>query len=345
MKTKSLLILRLPDLAPMGAPLTASAGVADLHFNRDGHVLLSGDTRGIVTAWNAQQMRSIDAGVRLSGGIRLCRIIEEQQYTLAISERGELRLWRMDGQTLGTHQSQHLINLCAISQDGTLVIDSSAKESALEVWEVHARMIQPMVWKDAVPEAPANLIASATKPDGPDLVLRGKARTFTSDLDRRVRVTDTTSGQQIFGDLYHDTAVRHLMLTPDERTLITITTEGTHRSWDAITGQPLMPSFKHNERATQVRPSADGKTYLYRRESGAWMQLPVPPRIREAPAWFIDFAEARASKRLRADGASIPIRRERQRQIIDALPESVDLLTKLARWLMKRADEREAWPQ
>ncbi len=340
-----ILILRLPDLAPMGAPLTASAAVADLHFNRDGQVLLSGDTRGIVTAWNAQQMRPIDAGVRLSGGIRLCRIIEEQQHTLAISERGDLRLWRMDGQTLGTHQSQRLISLCAISQDGTLVIDSSAKESALEVWEVHSRMIQPMVWKDTVPEAPAHLIASATKPDGPELVLRGKARTFTSYLDRRVRVTETTSGLQICGDLYHDKAVRHLMLTPDERTLITITTEGTHRTWDVLTGLPLMPSFKHNERATRVQPSADGQTCLYRRENGAWMQLPVPQRIREATPWFIDFAEARAGKHLRADGASIPIRRERQRELVDALPESDDPLTKLARWLMKRADEREAWPQ
>lgn len=340
-----ILILRLPDLAPMGPPLTASAGVADLHFNHDGHVLLSGDTRGIVTAWNAQQMRPVDAGVRLSGAIRLCRTIGEQHHSLAISERGELRLWRMDGQTLGTHQSQRLINLCAVSQDGTLVMDAATKDGSLEVWEVHARMIQPQSWKDAVPEAAANLIASAIKPDGPDLVLRGKQRTFTSDLDRRVRVTDSTSDQQICGDLYHDTPVRHLMLTPDESTLITLTAEGTHRAWDAITGQPLMPSFKHNERATRVQPAADGKSYLYRRESGSWMQLPVPPRIQEAPSWFIDFAEARASKRLRADGAATAIPRERQREIVDALPESDDPLSTLASWLMKRADEREAWPQ
>jgi hypothetical protein len=71
----------------------------------------------------------------------------------------------------------------------------------------------------------------------------------------------------------------------------------------------------------------------------------VPPRIQEAPSWFIDFAEARASKRLRADGASTAIPRERQREIVEALPESDDPLSTLASWLVKRADEREAWPQ
>lgn len=115
---------------------------------------------------------------------------------------------------------------------------------------------------------------------------------------------------------------------------------------DAITGDPLMPPFKRNQRATRVLPMADGQNYLYRREGGAWMELPVPTRITETPAWFIDFAESRTSKQLRPDGTSKSVSRERQREIVAALPESdTSHLSKLVRWLLKRADERSAWPE
>jgi len=333
-------------LAPLGPPLVSSAPISDLHFNRDGHVLLSGDTRGIVTAWNTSEMRPINAGTRLDGAVRLCRVVGDQPLTLGISDRGELRLWQPDGQTTGAHQSQRLVTLCASSQDGTLTIDAQTKGSSLEVWELHARMMQPRVWTQPVPEMPAGLTASADRPSGPGLVLRGERRTFASDLDRRVRVTDTANERHVCGDLYHDTPVRHLMLTPDGLTLITITAEGTHRAWDALTGDPLMPPFKRNERATRVQPMADGQSYLYRREGGTWMELPVPARISETPAWFIDFAEARTSKQLRADGTSQSVSRERQREIVAALPESdTSHLSKLAHWLLQRAEERSAWPE
>lgn len=342
-----ILVMSLPALSPLGAPLVSTAPVTALDFNADGEVLVTGDARGVVMAWSAREMRPLDAGVRLNGGIRLCRVVNDPPLTLAISERGELRLWQPDGQTVGAHQNQHLVSLCAASQDGSLTVDIEAREGEVEIWELYDRLIQPSVWpQKTVPEAPAGLSASAGRPGGPDLELRGVQRTYASDLDRRVRITDTASGRQVCGDLYHDAPVRHLALTPDGRCLITITTEGTHRVWDALTGEPLMPPFKRSERATRVQSLADGRGYLYRRENGAWMQLPVPARPDEGPAWFIDFAEARAGRRLRADGTSEVIPRERQREIVDSL-NTADQgpLAQLARWLMKRADVREPWPK
>ncbi len=68
-------------------------------------------------------------------------------------------------------------------------------------------------------------------------------------------------------------------------------------------------------------------------------------RLDSLPGWFLDFAEARATKRLRADGSSETVPRERQRQIVDALPDSPDPATTLARWLLQKSDERAPWPQ
>ncbi|MEQ1751989.1 MAG: hypothetical protein ABL974_21385 [Prosthecobacter sp.] len=55
-------------------------------------------------------------------------------------------------------------------------------------------------------------------------------------------------------------------------------------------------------------------------------------RLASLPEWFLDFAEARASKRLRADGSSETVPHERQ--IVDSLPDSSDPAATLARWLL-----------
>jgi hypothetical protein len=68
-------------------------------------------------------------------------------------------------------------------------------------------------------------------------------------------------------------------------------------------------------------------------------------RLESLPGWFLDFAEARATKRLRADGSSENVPRERQRQIVDALSDSTDPAATLARWLLQKSDERPTWPQ
>lgn len=347
LKNGRVLILSVAGhLALLGTPLLSTAPVTDVSFSADGQVLLTGDSSGVVMAWDPGEMRPLNAGVKLNGSIRLCRAIGDQPLTLAISERGELRLWHPDGQLIQARQSQNLVSLGAASQDGSLTIDVQGGDSALEVWELQARMLQPRAWNDPVPEVPGRLAVSAESSEGAEFTLKSAQRQFTGDFDRRVRVTEAGSGRQVGADLDHDAPVQHLALTPDGSMRITLTTDGTHRVWDALTGDPLMPPFRCGERATRVQPMPDGRSYLYRRDKGGWMQLPLPARISEAPAWFIDFAEARAARRLRPDGTTITIPRERQREIVVALPEADQSpLAKLARWLMKKPLERGDWPE
>ncbi len=337
-------MMNLPDLVNVGEPLPHGGSITQLSFNRDGQMLISGDTLGLVNFWHARETRPIGDNVQLSGPVRLCRALENQRQAFAVSERGELRLWRTDGTTVSLHQAQRQVGATALSQDGTLIATASAKEADLEVWEIQSPMIEPHP-RVAPETATAGQVISSTRPKDPALQLRGDTRLFSTELERRVKVINPATGQQVCGDLYHDTPVRHLALSPDQQTLLTITTGGAHRAWNAITGDPLMPHLKRGERATQLRLQPDGRSYLYQRESGDWFELPLPVRLESLPEWFLDFAEARASKRLRADGSSETVPRERQRQIVDALPESTDYATTLARWLLQKSDERAPWPQ
>lgn len=344
LKNGLVLMMRLPDLTKVGEPLPHGGGITCLNFNRDGRMLVSGDAHGLVNFWRAEETRPIGENVLMNGPVRLCRLLENERQAFAVSERGDLRLWQTDGTTVSVHQAQRQIGATALSQDGTLVALASIREPTLEVWEIQSRMVQPRPWSG--PETPTvGQVASAMRPEDPALQLRGNTRIFTTDLDRRVKVTEPATGQQVCGDLYHDTPLRHLALSSDQRTLLTITADGTHRAWDAATGVPLMPSFKRGERATHLRLQPDGRSYLYQRESGDWFELPLPVRLESLPGWFLDFAEARATKRLRADGSSETVPRERQRQIVDALPDSPDPATTLARWLLQKSDERASWPQ
>jgi hypothetical protein len=165
-----------------------------------------------------------------------------------------------------------------------------------------------------------------------------------AELGHRLDVTDATSGRPVCAPLFHEHTVRHAALTPDERTLLTITVDGTHRAWDAQTGEPLMAPHKCGERATAVRLREDDRGYFFQRENGEWLELPLPTRPGTLPDWFLDFAEARATKRLLPDGSTEAVRHQAQQEIVNRLPDSADPATTLARWLMTAPKERASWP-
>lgn len=302
-------------LAPLGAPLISTAPVTDLCFQADGEVLYSGDSQGVVMSWSTREMRPLSAGVRLDGSIRLCRVLgRNQPRVLAISGQGEQRLWQPGGRVLSRHQGRHPVDLCAASSDGSLTMDVPIEGTAAEVWELHGRMIRPREWTQPVPPPPPGAAMSGELPDG--------------------------------AEFHPDDPLSQQALTPDGRQIITITSAGTHRVWDARTGDPLTPPFRCQERATKLQALADGSGYLYCREDGVWMQLPLPAAVSDVPEWFMDFAEARAGMQFRADGSSTSVKQERQQEIIQSLPASESgPLVKLARWLMKPAAERVEWPE
>ncbi|MDZ4401468.1 WD40 repeat domain-containing serine/threonine protein kinase [Prosthecobacter sp.] len=335
---------RLPDLNPVGTPLALMGPASALNFNDAGNALAVGDTLGGVNVWRVPETRPIGAGIRLKGPVRLCRALSVRGHVLVIGGRGEIRLWHPGADTSISHHSRLLLSTTAASRDGSLVIMAEEKTPVFEVWEMQFRMIDPRPC--ATPPQSAGLVASLAQPGGPPLLLllRGKERHFRAELGHRLDVTDAASSRPVCAPLFHEHTVRHAALTPDERTLLTITVDGTHRAWDAQTGEPLMAPHKCGERATTVRMHADGSRYAFQRENGEWFELPLPTRPGVLPDWFLDFAEARATKRLLPDGSTEVVRHQAQQEIVSRLPPSNDPATTLARWLMTAPKERAPWP-
>ncbi len=336
---------RLPDLNPIGTPLALMGSASALNFNDAGNALAVGDTLGGVNVWRVPETRPIGAGIRLKGPVRLCRPLSARGHVLVIGGRGEIRLWHPGADTSISNHSRLLLGTAAASRDGSLVIMAQEKTPVFEVWEMQYRMVDPRPCPAPPPQS-AGLVASLAQPGGAPLLLllRGKERHFRAELGHRLDVTDATSGRPVCAPLFHEHTVRHAALTPDERTLLTITVDGTHRAWDAHTGEPLMAPHKCGERATAVRMHADGRSYAFQRENGEWLEFPLSTRPGVLPAWFLDFAESRATKRLLPDGSTEVVRHQAQQEIVSRLPESADPATTLARWLMTAPKERAPWP-
>jgi len=337
---------RLPDLNPVGTPLALMGPTSALSFNDTGNALAVGDSQGGVNVWRTPETRPIGAGIRLKGPVRLCRPLDVRGHLLVIGGRGEIRLWHPGADTSISHHSRLQLSTTAACRDGSLVIMAQEKTPVFEVWEMQFRMIDPRPCTTPPPQS-AGSVASLDQPGSSSmlLLLRGRERHFRAELGHRLDVTDAASGRPVCAPLFHEHTIRHAALTPDERTLLTITVDGTHRAWDAQTGEPLMAPRKCGERATAVRMQPDGRSYVYQRENGEWLKLPLPARPGVLPAWFLDFAEARATKRLLPDGSTEGVRHQSQQEIIALLPESDDPITTLARWLMTAPGKRAPWPQ
>ena len=62
--------------------------------------------------------------------------------------------------------------------------------------------------------------------------------------------------------LTHQGAVNTVAYSPDGKTVLTASVDGTARVWDAATGQPIGPPLTHQDGVYAVAYSPDGKTVL-----------------------------------------------------------------------------------
>ncbi len=334
-------IVDVPTLRLHGTPLLHSGPVTAASFSGDGRILLTGDDRGHVWTWQLPNARPLAATITLDGPVMLCRPLSQRGHALAVSQRGELRLWEALSRYYSTHRGKPA-RLAATAHDGTLTTLAYAETPEIIVWETSSRTLEPRFLSLGPPDvktcsSPSFHASSAMPVSGIFSLDHGTKRIATNG-DRRVRITKAGEDILLVPELIHEEAVTHLLLSPDARTLITITLEGVHHAWDTATGDALMPPWKHGEKARAVRMSADGRVYHYERPSGGWFTLPLPRRDVSAAEWFLDFAEKTGGRRLQADGTSPLIRR-------DFFPiTGEDPSARLARWLLTPSHQRSLWP-
>jgi WD40 repeat protein len=92
--------------------------------------------------------------------------------------------------------------------------------------------------------------ALAYSPDGAHLATGGQ--------DKRVRVWDTTTYENVLSINAHDADVDSLAFSPDGKRLATSSDDGTAKIWDAATGQLLLTLQGHDDWVTTVAFHPDG---------------------------------------------------------------------------------------
>lgn len=186
------------------------------------------------------EARITSVGTLLRGPVHSVRPLAARGLVLIIGTQGEIRLWHPTAGTGGGIKAISRSVMRHPGRDGTLVVMAQAKGPTLEVWGQHSGVIVPQPCVKP-PEKSAGLVASLSTPSGAPLTLIARDRTYRSDSTNRLEIKDAATGHLVCAPLFHDNLVCHAALTPDQTMLLTITVEGTHRVWDAHSGEPLQP--------------------------------------------------------------------------------------------------------
>lgn len=105
--------------------------------------------------------------------------------------------------------------------------------------------------------------------------------------EREARLWDLASGEPVGPALRHQGTLSAVDFSPDGRTVVTGSFDGTARLWDGVTGKPIGPARRHKSRVYEAKFSADGKTIVT--TDGHGMQVrrwPVPVPL-DLPAELI----------------------------------------------------------
>ena len=101
-----------------------------------------------------------------------------------------------------------------------------------------------------------------------------------------------------------------MAFSPDGKTVLTGSWDGTARLWDAATAQPLGPPMRHQGEVLAVAFSPDGKTVLTgsvgRRRCGSGRRRELPDDLERVATWV----EALTGLTLDASGSIQPLDRD-----------------------------------
>ena len=226
-----------------------------------------------------------------------------------------------DSRTLTASQNGRW--LAAVSREGSVGIFD-------EKWKPRCRFEHPPAVGAVVVSEDGNLVVS-------------------SGRDQQILFWNGVTGEPLGISIRLKTFVPGLALSPDGRRLVTLTDNSEIRVWDTTTGNCLTPGIRQGRNILQVGVSEDGSRIHFLTSEEGWFSLPMPPEPTVLPQWFLELAEALASRRLNDEGKSEtlePATLDEALKSVPTTPTPADALaTRWATWLLTRPDQRPLSPE
>jgi WD40 repeat protein len=177
--------------------------------------------------------------MRHEGHVFHAHLTKDERFILSWGD--EVRLWdAATGKQIG-HSVRHGAYLfgARVTKDGKRIL-SWYNDGSLRLWDVSTgqQIGSPMQHESA-------------EVSDLDALLIGDDRRILSwsDSNASMILWDATTGQQIGPPMKHGAIERIVLLTKDERRILSWARDGTMRLWDTATGQRIGPTMKHEHLA------------------------------------------------------------------------------------------------
>lgn len=251
----------LPDPRPDGDPMFKHGKeVGTIEFSADGSGMVTSSEDGLLRVWT---LRPSQGKVELRRKIKhaefgtlLCAAISPDGNRLASGNAfGEVQIWNArTGREIGEPiKHRGLVRSLAFSPDGSLLLSGGFDGVAVLS---HAETGVPVGVKV---DHGVNIAAVGFSPDGKLFATAGG--TSSKVGGRSVRIWRVDSGEEVLlkSHIHHEAIVWEVKFSPDGTRIVTGSSDGTARLWDAGTGSPVGKIMHHDSEVTDVDfgPSGD----------------------------------------------------------------------------------------
>jgi len=320
---------------PVAKPLLQNGTIRSARISPDGlQVVTAAAFDPTARLWDARSGEPVNAGFPHDRDVVYAEFSPDSLRVVTASADRTARVWdaRTGQPVTDPLRHDNGVSFAQFSPDGLRVVTASADGTA-RVWD--ARTGQPL----APPLRHENEVSSAEfSPDGSWIVSASK--------DGTARVWGARTGKPLTEPLRHEGALLSARFSPNSARVVTASVDRTARVWDARTGQPLMEPLRHAGVVWSASFSPDGARVVTASEDGTARIWEVTPPSLPVPAWFIDWAEARAGIRFDAAGAREAVPFSDQRRQRDQVRSRTDtnLFARLARWVEANPSNRPLSP-